>query len=171
MKFLKLTKRKRTGKNPLLSMAWGLNCWLSWSRGQEKKKKKQQHKSKSKRADTRRLPKAFVLPVAFSTMKSPHSHPAMVFTPIISRSFFWSEAFPFYLSKSSAHWCFRIPIPSFSCSFQHLVLCYMGFLPGSALKNPPAMQGNRVQSLGWEDPLEEGLATHSSALAWRITWR
>ena len=171
MKFPKLTKWKRTGKNPLLSMAWGLNCWLSWSRGQKKKKKKKQHKSKSKRADTRRPPKAFVLPVAFSTMKSPHSHPAMVFTPIISRSFLWSEAFPFYLSKSSAHWRFHIPIPSFSCSFQHLVLCYMGFLPGSVLKNLPEMQGNGVQSLGWEDLLEEGLATHSSALAWRITWR
>jgi len=47
----------------------------------------------------------------------------------------------------------------------------MGFLPGSVLKNLPEMQGNGVQSLGWEDLLEEGLATHSSALAWRITWR
>ena len=32
----------------------------------------------------------------------------------------------------------------------------------------PAMQENWVQSLGWEDPLEEGMATHSSILAWRI---
>ena len=29
----------------------------------------------------------------------------------------------------------------------------------------------RVQSLGWEDPLEEGIAIHSSILAWRIPWR
>jgi len=36
------------------------------------------------------------------------------------------------------------------------------------VKNPPAMQGILVQSLGWEDPLEEGMATHSSILAWRI---
>ena len=36
------------------------------------------------------------------------------------------------------------------------------------VKNPPAMQETWVQSLGWEDPLEEGLATHSSILAWRI---
>ena len=35
------------------------------------------------------------------------------------------------------------------------------------VKNPPAMQETWVQSLGWEDPLEEGLATHSSILAWR----
>ena len=36
------------------------------------------------------------------------------------------------------------------------------------VKNPPAMWDTRVQSLGWEDPLEEGMATHCSILAWRI---
>ena len=36
------------------------------------------------------------------------------------------------------------------------------------VKNPPAMQETWVRSLGWEDPLEEGMATHSSILAWRI---
>ena len=38
------------------------------------------------------------------------------------------------------------------------------------VKNPHAMQETRVQSLGWEDPLEKGTATHSSILAWRIPW-
>ena len=38
------------------------------------------------------------------------------------------------------------------------------------VKNPPAMQETRVQSLGWDDPLEKGLATLSSILAWRIPW-
>ena len=38
------------------------------------------------------------------------------------------------------------------------------------IKNPPAMQETSVQSLGWEDPLDEGVATHSSILAWRISW-
>ena len=38
------------------------------------------------------------------------------------------------------------------------------------VKNPPAMQETWVQSLGWEDPLEKGKATHSSSLAWRIPW-
>ena len=38
------------------------------------------------------------------------------------------------------------------------------------VKNPPAMQEPWVQSLGWEDPLEKGKATHSSILAWRISW-
>ena len=36
------------------------------------------------------------------------------------------------------------------------------------VKNPPAMWETWVRSLGWEDPLEEGIATHSSILAWRI---
>ena len=38
------------------------------------------------------------------------------------------------------------------------------------LKNPPAMWETWVQSLGWEDPLENGKATNSSILAWKIPW-
>ena len=38
------------------------------------------------------------------------------------------------------------------------------------VKNLPAMQGTRVLSLGQEDPLEEGMAIHSSILIWRIPW-
>ena len=38
------------------------------------------------------------------------------------------------------------------------------------VKNPLAMWQTRVQSLGWEDPLEKGMATHCSILAWRIPW-
>ena len=38
------------------------------------------------------------------------------------------------------------------------------------VKNPTALQETRVQSLVGEDPLEEGMATHSSILAWRIPW-
>ena len=38
------------------------------------------------------------------------------------------------------------------------------------VKNPPAMRETWVQSLGWEDPLEKGTATHFSILAWRIPW-
>ena len=42
---------------------------------------------------------------------------------------------------------------------------------GSAVKNLPAMQETQVQSLGGEDPLEEGMATYSSIGAWRFPWR
>ena len=38
------------------------------------------------------------------------------------------------------------------------------------VKNLPARQETRVQSLGWEDPLEKEMATHSSILAWEIPW-
>ena len=38
------------------------------------------------------------------------------------------------------------------------------------VKSLPAMQESQVQSLGQEDPLEKGMATHSSILAWRISW-
>ena len=40
----------------------------------------------------------------------------------------------------------------------------MGFPGGSVIKNPPAFQKTRVRSLGWEDPLEEEMPTHSSIL-------
>ena len=42
------------------------------------------------------------------------------------------------------------------------------YLVAQLVKNPPAMQKTWVRSLGWEDPLEKGIATHSSILAWRI---
>ena len=46
----------------------------------------------------------------------------------------------------------------------------MGFPGGSAVKNPPAVQETQVRTLGQEDSLEEGMATHSSIPAWRIPW-
>ena len=45
-----------------------------------------------------------------------------------------------------------------------------GFPRGLDGKESPVMQETRVQSLNWEDPLEKGMATHSSILAWRIPW-
>ena len=53
---------------------------------------------------------------------------------------------------------------------QKTVTCYPGFPGGSEVNNPPAMKEMWVQSLGWEDPLEEEMATHSSILAWKIPW-
>ena len=43
-------------------------------------------------------------------------------------------------------------------------------LVAQLVKNPPAMRETWVKSLGWEDPLEKGKATHSSILAWRSPW-
>ena len=46
----------------------------------------------------------------------------------------------------------------------------MGYLGGSVVKNPPAMQEMWFWSQNWENPLEEEMATHSSILAWEIPW-
>ena len=57
-------------------------------------------------------------------------------------------------------------------SFLKFVFCLLLYarasLVAQAVKNPPAMQETWVQSLGREDPPEEGMATHSTILAWRI---
>ena len=50
------------------------------------------------------------------------------------------------------------------------VLLLSGFPSGSMVKNPPAMQEMWVQSLGQEDLLEEGVATHSSIVVWENPW-
>ena len=55
----------------------------------------------------------------------------------------------------------------------HSICIYMGFLSGSAVKIPSAIQKPqkmRVQSLGQKDPLKEKMTTHSSLVAWRILW-
>ena len=54
--------------------------------------------------------------------------------------------------------------------FNHTFLRYGASLVAQLVKNPPAMWETWVRSLGWEDPLEKGKATHSSILAWRIPW-
>ena len=43
-------------------------------------------------------------------------------------------------------------------------------LASQLVKNPPAMWETWIQSLGWDDPLEKGMVTHSSTVAWRIPW-
>ena len=51
---------------------------------------------------------------------------------------------------------------------QDLKITFRTSLVAQKVENLLAMQETWVQSLGWEDPLEEGMATHSSVLAWRI---
>ena len=52
----------------------------------------------------------------------------------------------------------------------HCVWLFGASLLAQIVKNLPAMWETRVPSLGWEDALEERMATHSSILAWRIPW-
>ena len=56
----------------------------------------------------------------------------------------------------------RSPLPA--------ILRITASLVAQLVKNPPAMRETWVQSLGWDDPLEKGKATHFSILAWRIPW-
>ena len=51
-----------------------------------------------------------------------------------------------------------------------MIVVILGFPGGSVVKNLPAMQETRVQSLGQEDPLEKEMTIHSSILAWEIPW-
>ena len=72
----------------------------------------------------------------------------------------------FLYFQESVVWC---PPGEYS-----LILVTTVSLPGlpwcQTVKNLPVMEETKVQSLGQEDPLEKGMATHSSILAWRIPW-
>ena len=57
------------------------------------------------------------------------------------------------------------------CVGDRRCLCPQGAsLVVQTVKKLPAMQETQVQSLGWEDPLEKEMATHSSILIWRVPW-
>ena len=58
----------------------------------------------------------------------------------------------------------------FCIYFFHGLGHWQGFPGGTVVKNLPTMWKIRVQSLGQEDPLEKGMATHSSILAWKMPW-
>ena len=66
--------------------------------------------------------------------------------------------------------CHTGGLGSFSGLGSHSVPCLGAFLVAQIVKNLPAMQQTWVWSLGQEDPLEKGMATHSSIFAWRIPW-
>ena len=78
---------------------------------------------------------------------------------------------PFLHLQSYQHSIFQSTLSSlftlFTCSPFCSSLCFPG---GSDDKNLPTMQETWVQSLGWEDILEKGIATHSISLAWEISW-
>ena len=69
--------------------------------------------------------------------------------------------------KVSMHYLLSRLLP-----FSRLIIKYLlrTALVVQTVKNLPAMRETWVQSLGWEDPLEEGMTTRSSILAWRIPW-
>ena len=75
---------------------------------------------------------------------------------------------PFHFLKSFSG-IVSIQMLTFLDSF--LICVFSAILSGGSVgRNPSAMQGTRVHSLGWEDPLGKGMAPHSSILAWRLPW-
>ena len=92
---------------------------------------------------------------------------------LLAYSWEWSGINDFHLFIYLGEQCFSI----FTCiNIMHIccnLLRISGFPGGSVVKNLPTMQETQkmlFQSLGREDPLEKGIATHSSILAWRIPW-
>ena len=66
-------------------------------------------------------------------------------------------------------------VPSLIFTWGSAIILPLWALPGASLvaqmvKHLPTMQETQVRSLGWEDPLEKEMATHSSTLAWKIPW-
>ena len=83
-----------------------------------------------------------------------------------AKSRFWLSA---HTQASCYAFCHCLPVSLVSLFFFFLSMqCYHVSL--FSVKNLPAMQETGVWSLGQEDPLEQGMATHSSILAWRIPW-
>ena len=89
----------------------------------------------------------------------------------------WLLAFLVFLGLSippfTPYIYFYIAFSVFLCSlllFQGHKSIFRAYPCGSGGKELPAMLETWVQSLGWEDPLEKGKATHASILAWRIPW-
>ena len=74
-----------------------------------------------------------------------------------------------YVSKwwNPSRWVLGITLSLFFMLTEHII---WASLVAQMVTNPPAMQGTWVQSLSCEDPLEEGMATQSSILAWRIPY-
>ena len=81
----------------------------------------------------------------------------------------WTQWTWVWVNSSSWWWTGRPGVPQ-SMRSQRVWHDWVTELNWQLVKNPSAMREALVQSLGWEDPLEEGLATYSSILAWRILW-
>ena len=67
-------------------------------------------------------------------------------------------------------WLYPTPIADIYVWSDGIVLYILIVIMALVIKNQPAMRETWVQSLGWENPLEKGKATHSIILAWRISW-
>ena len=95
--------------------------------------------------------------------------------PAMQETWAWSLGWEDPLKKGTATHssilAWRIPGTVYGVTKSQTRLSNFSLFTGSSMvKNPPATQATWARSLGWEDPLENGKATHSSILAWRIPW-
>ena len=73
-------------------------------------------------------------------------------------------------SRKGSHFSFLSMNKVLVLELENFFTKFGASLVAPSIKNLPAMQETQVQSLGWEDPMEERMATHFSTLAWRIPW-
>ena len=64
----------------------------------------------------------------------------------------------------------HVYVPRYDIDSSITACIYWASLVAQMVKRLPTIQETQVQSLGWEDPLEKEMATHSSILAWKIPW-
>ena len=114
----------------------------------------------------RRKVQGFPVPAAPTRAQPPRDpHPATHVPSLQLTDVCWQQSSP------KVHGCLRghaQPCPS--CWFRQMYNNRRSSLVAQAVKNLPAVQETWVRSLGQEDPLKKGMATHSSILAWRIPW-
>ena len=77
-------------------------------------------------------------------------------------------SFKHYFLFTLTYWLIQSVVIKFT--FTQNFICIRASLVAQSVKNLPAVQETRVRSLDWEDPLEKEMATHSSMLAWKISW-
>ena len=83
----------------------------------------------------------------------------------------WHAAVHGVAKSQTWHWNWTTRIIGWNWNYFYIFLDFIrASLVAHLVKNPPAMQETPVPFLGWEDPLEMGMSTHSSILAWRIPW-
>ena len=124
---------------------------------------------------SRRVPKSM-----YGLLSTPlPTHPQKCLGPLDPQTVTSKGSFPHFLcAHGSPCHCFRFreawedqPRARLCCWREGLENFLPPFSPlAQTVKNLPAMQEMQIRSLGWEAPLEEGMATQSSILAWRIPW-
>ena len=80
----------------------------------------------------------------------------------------WIVVYIYIYTHTRPYCCWSL---NFKCIFKTCICIPRASLVAQRLKRLPTMQETQVRSLGWEDPLEKEMATHSSTRAWRIPWR